>query len=88
MSKGPEAFKTIGEAAIELCLPQHVLRYWETQFAQLKPMIGSGKRRYYRPADIELLRAIRQLLRIDGYKIRGVQRMLKEMGPAAVREAA
>jgi DNA-binding transcriptional MerR regulator len=88
MSKDPEAFKTISEVSEELDIPQYVLRYWETRFVQLRPMVRAGKRRYYRPADVELVRAIRHLLRVDGFAIRGVQRMLKEMGPIVVREAA
>ena len=84
MSKGPEAFRTISEVADELDLPQHVLRFWETRFAQIRPMKRGGGRRYYRPDDIELLRGIRQLLYGEGYTIRGVQRILKEQGPRFV----
>ncbi len=81
MSKGPDAFRTISEVAAELNLPQHVLRFWETRFAQIKPLKRGGGRRYYRPDDVDLLRGIRQLLYGEGYTIRGVQRILKEQGP-------
>lgn len=87
-SKGPEAFRTISEVADELDLPQHVLRFWETRFTQIRPMKRGGGRRYYRPDDVDLLRAIRQLLYGEGYTIRGVQRILKEQGPRSVVEAA
>lgn len=79
-SKGPEAFRTISEVAEELDLPQHVLRFWETKFTQIRPMKRGGGRRYYRPEDIDLLRGIRTLLYGEGYTIRGVQRLLKEQG--------
>ncbi|MFN0190402.1 MAG: MerR family transcriptional regulator [Aestuariivirga sp.] len=81
MDKSPDAFRTISEAAEELNVPQHVLRFWETRFAQIKPMKRAGGRRYYRPADVELLKGIRSLLYGEGYTIRGVQRILKEEGP-------
>ena len=85
MNKSPEAFRTISEAAEELDLPQHVLRFWETRFAQIKPMKRGGGRRYYRPADVDLLKGIRHLLYDKGYTIRGVQRILREEGiPHAV----
>jgi len=85
LSKSPEAFRTISEAAGELDLPQHVLRFWETRFAQIKPMKRGGGRRYYRPADVDLLKGIRHLLYDKGYTIRGVQRILREEGaPHAV----
>ena len=80
MSKGPDAFRTISEVAEELDLPQHVLRFWETRFAQIKPLKRGGGRRYYRPDDVDLLRGIRQLLYGEGYTIRGVQRILHEQG--------
>ena len=85
MNKSPDAFRTISEAAEELDLPQHVLRFWETRFAQIKPMKRGGGRRYYRPADVDLLKGIRHLLYDKGYTIRGVQRILREDGvPHAV----
>ena len=84
MSKGPDAFRTISEVAGELSLPQHVLRFWETRFTQIRPLKRGGGRRYYRPDDVELLRGIRHLLYGEGYTIRGVQRILKEQGPRFV----
>ena len=84
MDKAPEAFRTISEAAVELDVPQHVLRFWETRFAQIKPMKRAGGRRFYRPADVALLKGIRSLLYSEGYTIRGVQRILKEEGVAHV----
>lgn len=84
IDKSPDAFRTISEAADELDVPQHVLRFWETRFAQVKPMKRAGGRRYYRPADVELLKGIRSLLYKDGYTIRGVQKILKEDGAAYV----
>ena len=84
MEKSPEAFRTISEAAEELDVPQHVLRFWETRFAQIKPMKRAGGRRYYRPADLDLLKGIRSLLYSEGYTIRGLQRILKEEGAAYV----
>ncbi|MDP2356422.1 MAG: MerR family transcriptional regulator [Beijerinckiaceae bacterium] len=84
MDKSEDAFRTISEAAEDLDLPQHVLRFWETRFPQIRPMKRGGGRRYYRPDDVELLRAIRQLLYSDGYTIKGVQRILKERGVRAV----
>jgi DNA-binding transcriptional MerR regulator len=86
-SKGPEAFRTISEVAADLDLPQHVLRFWETRFAQIRPMKRGGGRRYYRPDDVDLLRGIRHLLYSEGYTIRGVQRILKEQGPRFVTAA-
>ena len=80
LDKAPDAFRTISEVADELDLPQHVLRFWETRFQQIKPMKSGGGRRYYRPDDVDLLRGIRHLLYGEGYTIRGVQRMLKEQG--------
>jgi DNA-binding transcriptional MerR regulator len=79
-NKAPDAFRTISEAADELDLPQHVLRFWETRFRDIKPMKRGGGRRYYRPDDIDLLRGIRHLLYGEGYTIRGVQRILREQG--------
>jgi len=84
MDKAPDAFRTISEAAEELDVPQHVLRFWETRFVQIKPMKRAGGRRYYRPADVELLKGIRGLLYSEGYTIRGVQKILKEDGVAYV----
>lgn len=80
MDKAPDAFRTISEVADELDVPQHVLRFWETRFAQIKPMKRGGGRRYYRPDDLDLLRGIRHLLYGEGYTIRGVQRILKDNG--------
>lgn len=82
--KSPDAFRTISEAADALDLPQHVLRFWETRFSQIKPMKRSGGRRYYRPSDIALLQGIRHLLYDEGYTIKGVQRILREQGIAHV----
>ena len=88
MDKSPDAFRTISEVADDLDIPQHVLRFWETRFAQIKPMKRSGGRRYYRPDDIDLLRGIRRLLYGEGYTIRGVQRILKEHGIGSVQRLA
>lgn len=88
MDKNPDAFRTISEAAEDLDLPQHVLRFWETKFAQLKPMKRAGGRRFYRTGDLDLLRAVKKLLHTDGYTIRGVQRLLKEKGGRALLVAA
>ncbi len=85
MEKGPDAFRTISEVAEDLDLPQHVLRFWETRFPQIRPLKRGGGRRYYRPDDVELLRGIRHLLYGEGYTIRGVQRILKEEGPRYVQ---
>ena len=79
-TKSPEAFRTISEVSKDLSLPQHVLRFWETKFVQIKPIKRGGGRRYYRPEDIELLRGIKYLLYNDGYTIRGVQKVIKENG--------
>ena len=78
--KAPNAFRTISEVADDLHIPQHVLRFWETKFAQVKPLKRGGGRRYYRPDDIGLLRRISDLLYIQGYTIKGVQRLLREGG--------
>lgn len=80
MDKGPDAFRTISEVAEDLDLPQHVLRFWETRFAHIKPLKRGGGRRYYRPDDVDLLKGIRHLLYGEGYTIRGVQRILKDEG--------
>ena len=80
MDKEPGAFRTISEVAEDLDLPQHVLRFWETRFPQIKPLKRGGGRRYYRPDDVDLLRGIRHLLYGEGYTIRGVQRILRDEG--------
>lgn len=80
MEKAPDAFRTISEVADDLNVPKHVLRFWEGKFTQLRPMKRGGGRRYYRPEDVELLRAIRHLLYSDGYTIRGVQKILRTQG--------
>ena len=76
--KSPGAFRTISEVSNDLEVPPHVLRFWETKFPQIKPLKRGGRRRYYRPEDVSLLRQIRQLLYDDGYTIKGVQRLLRE----------
>ena len=85
--KSDLAFRTIGELAADLGVPQHILRYWETRFTQLRPLQRAGNRRYYRPADVELARRIHRLLSSEGYTVRGVQKMLRdgssEPAPAA-----
>ena len=78
--KSPDAFRTISEVAVELDVPQHVLRFWESRFIQIKPVKRAGGRRFYRPEDVDLLRGIRALLYSDGLTIRGVQKVLKERG--------
>ena len=83
--KAPEAFRSISEVADELDLPQHVLRFWESRFRDIKPMKRGGGRRYYRPDDVNLLRGIRHLLYGEGYTIRGVQRILREQGARFVQ---
>ena len=88
MDKAPDAFRTISEVADDLDIPQHVLRFWETRFSQIKPMKRSGGRRYYRPDDVDLLKGIRRLLYGEGYTIRGVQRILKEHGIGSVQRLA
>jgi DNA-binding transcriptional MerR regulator len=80
VAKGPEAFRTISEAADELSVPQHVLRFWETKFTFIRPMKRAGGRRFYRPADIAVLRGVRRLLHDEGYTIKGVQRLHREQG--------
>ncbi len=82
--KGPEAFRTIGEVASELGVGQHILRYWEGKFPQLRPLQRAGNRRYYRPEDVALVRRIHQLLNRDGYTVRGVQALLREKPGAAL----
>ena len=78
--KAPGALKTIGELSAELGVAQHILRYWETRFPQLKPMQRAGNRRYYRPADVDLARRINRLLNEEGYTVRGVQKLLRDRG--------
>jgi DNA-binding transcriptional MerR regulator len=85
LEKAPDAFRTISEVADDLDVPQHVLRFWESRFRDIKPMKRGGGRRYYRPEDIHLLRGIRHLLYGEGYTIRGVQRILKEQGAKFVQ---
>jgi DNA-binding transcriptional MerR regulator len=80
LPKAAEAFRNISEVSEELGVKKHVLRFWETRFPQLKPMKRGGGRRYYRPADLELLRGIRHLLQAEGYSVRGVQKILREGG--------
>jgi DNA-binding transcriptional MerR regulator len=76
--KAPGALRTIGELSQELGVAQHILRYWETRFPQLRPMQRAGNRRYYRPADVELARRIHRLLYQEGYTVRGVQKLLRQ----------
>ena len=85
MEKAPDAFRTISEVAAEIDVPQHVLRFWESRFTQIKPMKRGGGRRYYRPDDVDLLRGVRHLLYGEGYTIRGVQRILRDEGAAFVQ---
>lgn len=80
MAKGPEAFRTISEAAEELDVPQHVLRFWETKFSFIRPMKRAGGRRFYRPQDIAVLQGVRRLLHDEGYTIKGVQKLHKDQG--------
>ena len=81
--KSATAFRTIGELSVELGLPQHILRYWETRFPQLRPLTRAGNRRYYRPDDVALVRRIDQALNRDGYTIKGVQKLLASKAPHA-----
>lgn len=85
VSKSAEAFRTISEVAEELEVPKHVLRFWEQKFPQIKPMKRGGGRRYYRPEDLDLLRGIRHLLHLEGYTIRGVQKILRTQGIEEVK---
>ena len=87
-SKSAAAFRTISEVAIELDLPQHVLRFWESKFNAIKPMKRGGGRRYYRPEDVALIRQIRDLLYADGYTIKGVQKLLRDGGVKITGTAA
>ena len=82
--KAPSAFRTISEVADELDVPQHVLRFWETKFTQIKPLKRGGGRRYYRPEDVALLKRIHHLLYTEGYTIKGVQKLLKGQGKAQI----
>ena len=84
--KSPEAFRTISEVAVELDVPQHVLRFWEGRFTQIKPVKRAGGRRYYRPEDVDLLRGIRTLLYGEGFTIKGVQKILRDKGHRHVAE--
>jgi DNA-binding transcriptional MerR regulator len=86
VDKAPDAFRTISEVADEIDVPQHVLRFWETRFQQIRPMKRGGGRRYYRPDDVDLLRGVRHLLYGEGYTIRGVQRIMREQGAAFVQD--
>ncbi len=86
-SKAPGAFRTISEVATDLEVPQHVLRFWESKFSQVKPLKRGGGRRYYRPEDVDLLRGIRHLLYSDGYTIKGVQKLLREIGSKSIMES-
>ena len=88
MAKGPEAFRTISEAADELGVPQHVLRFWETKFSFIRPMKRAGGRRFYRPQDITVLSGVRRLLHEEGYTIKGVQRLHREQGLKRLVSAA
>src|ERR1700759_5254712 len=85
-AKSAEAFRTISEVATDLDVPQHVLRFWESRFNQIKPVKRAGGRRYYRPDDVDLLRGIQALLYVDGLTIRGVQKILKERGSRHVAQ--
>ncbi|WP_118855766.1 MerR family transcriptional regulator [Sphingomonas mesophila] len=80
-AKHPDAFLTIGELSADLGVPQHILRYWESKFPQLKPLQRAGNRRYYRPADVALARRIHRLLGTEGYTVRGVQQLLRSAAP-------
>jgi DNA-binding transcriptional MerR regulator len=80
VAKGPQAFRSISEAADELGVPQHVLRFWETRFSFIRPMKRAGGRRFYRPYDIAILRQIQRLLHEEGYTIKGVQKLQREQG--------
>lgn len=90
VGKSASAYRTISEVSDELSVPQHVLRFWETKFSQVRPLKRGGGRRYYRPEDIDLLRQIQKLLYEDGYTIKGVQRLLREgkTRPAAPKPAS
>lgn len=83
-AKSSEAFRTISEVSDDIGVPQHVLRFWETKFPAIKPLKRGGNRRYYRPEDVALVRAVNRLLYTDGYTIRGVQKLIKDRGVKAV----
>jgi len=85
--KEPGALLTIGELSHELGIAQHILRYWETKFPQLRPMQRAGNRRYYRPADVDLARRINRLLNEEGYTVRGVQKVLRDKDAPAIETA-
>ncbi len=87
MTKSPQAFRTISEVSSELDVPQHVLRFWESKFSQIRPMKRGGGRRYYRPEDVDLLRGIQRLLYNDGFTIKGVQKVFRDQGAKFVTEA-
>lgn len=86
--KAPGALRTIGELSADLGVPQHILRYWETKFSKLRPLTRAGNRRYYRPDDVALVRRIHQLLNVEGYTVKGVQKVLtgKTVAPADTPE--
>lgn len=86
IQKSPDAFRTISEVATDLDVPQHVLRFWESKFNQIRPLKRGGGRRYYRPEDVDLLRGVRALLYNDGYTIKGVQKVFREQGVKFVSE--
>lgn len=86
VQKSPDAFRTISEVATDLDVPQHVLRFWESKFSQIRPLKRGGGRRYYRPEDVDLLRGVRTLLYKDGYTIKGVQKVFREQGVKFVAE--
>src|SRR4026207_150562 len=86
VEKSPQAFRTISEVAVDLAVPQRVLRFWETKFPHVKPLKRAGGRRYYRPEDLDLLRGIRSLLYTDGLTIKGAQKILREQGPRYAME--
>ena len=88
MAKGPEAFRTISEAASEIGVAQHVLRFWETRFSFIRPMKRAGGRRFYRPQDIQVLKGVHRLLHEEGYTIAGVQKLYREHGPGRLAAAA
>jgi DNA-binding transcriptional MerR regulator len=87
VNKGPDAFRTISEAATEVGVPQHVLRFWETKFSFIRPMKRAGGRRFYRPQDLTILRGVRRLLHDEGYTIMGVQRLHRDHGVSRLIEA-